>query len=241
MSFFEIQNLKKSFGRVVVADDISFKIEKGEFVGIIGPNGAGKTTLFHMITGIVKPNSGEIIFKGEKITGLPTHKIVQKGLSRTFQIPRPFKELTVMENIEVANAKKDPSSSLEERAERVLKQVGLWDQRDQLAGNLPQGDLRRLEVARALATSPEFLLLDEPFAGLNTAEMQGLLQLCLELHRKGLTILIVEHKLKELMQMVQRVIAIDFGKLIADDIPQRIVQNERVLKAYMGDRRWNLA
>lgn len=240
MSFFEIRNLNKSFGKVVVANNINFSIEKGEFVGIIGPNGAGKTTLYHMITGIVKPTSGEIFFKGEKISGLPTHRIVQKGLCRTFQIPRPFKELTVLENIEVANAGRD-RSTLAERAERVLKQVGLWELRHQPAGNLPQGDLRRLEVARALATNPEFLLLDEPFAGLNNAEMQGLLQLVQDLHKSGLTILIVEHKLKELMRMVQRVIAIDFGKVIADDIPERIVKNERVLKAYMGDRRWDLA
>ena len=241
MSFFEIQNLKKSFGRVVVADDISFKIEKGEFVGIIGPNGAGKTTLFHMITGIVKPNSGEIIFKGEKITGLPTHKIVQKGLSRTFQIPRPFKELTVMENIEVANAKKDPSSSLEERAERVLKQVGLWDQRDQLAGTCPRVTCVvwkwpgpwRLHQSSSCWTSPLPVSTQRKCKGCCSCVWS-----CIG---TGLTILIVEHKLKELMQMVQRVIAIDFGKLIADDIPQRIVQNERVLKAYMGDRRWNLA
>ena len=241
MSFFQIQHLNKSFGKVKVADDISFSIEQGEFVGIIGPNGAGKTTLFHMITGIVTPSSGEIFFKDEKITGLPTHRIVQKGLSRTFQIPRPFKELTILENIEVANPARNKTESLADRAERVLKQVGLWEQREQLAGNLPQGDLRRLEVARALATSPELLLLDEPFAGLNTAEMQGLMQLCMKLHREGLTIMIVEHKLKELMQMVQRVIAIDFGKLIADDTPQQVVKSERVLKAYMGDRRWDLA
>ncbi|OUM87954.1 MAG: hypothetical protein BAA01_11010 [Bacillus thermozeamaize] len=241
MGFFQIQHLNKSFGNVKVADDISFSVEKGEFVGIIGPNGAGKTTLFHMITGIVTPTSGEIFFKDEKITGLPIYRIVQKGLSRTFQIPRPFKELTILDNIKVANPSRNKAESLADRAEQVLRQVGLWEQRDQLAGNLPQGDLRRLEVARALATSPELLLLDEPFAGLNTAEVQGLMQLCMKLHQEGLTIIIVEHKLKELMQMVQRVIAIDFGKLIADDTPEQVVKNERVLKAYLGDRRWDLA
>lgn len=241
--FFQTEQLTKRFGSVTAVSGVSFSVEKGEFVAIIGPNGAGKTTLFNLITGFESITEGNVYFKGDKISGTRPHNIVKKGLTRTFQVPRPFKELTVFDNVDVANppGRKFWQSESKERIEEILHQVGLWDMRNESAGNLPQGDLRRLEVARALATEPELLLLDEPFAGLNTHEIEGLSELLLKMHDEGLTIIIIEHKLKELMKLVKRVVVLNFGEKIADDTPKNIGQNEEVLKAYLGDRGWDFA
>lgn len=241
MSFFQVQRLTKIYGKVKAVNDVSFSVEQGEFVGIIGPNGAGKTTLFHVISGMQKATSGTVHFKGKEITGKAPHLIVREGLTRTFQVPRPFQELTVYENLEIVHSSKPHAEDRSTRLDRIVEQVGLSKSVNQLAGNLPQGDLRRLELARALATSPDLLLLDEPFAGLNAGEIEGLAELLLRMHKQGITIIIIEHKLKELMKMVKRVLAIQFGELIADDIPQHVVNNERVLKAYLGDRSWDFA
>lgn len=208
---------------------------------IIGPNGAGKTTLFHLISGIQRPSSGSVTFKGKEITGKAPHLIVREGVTRTFQVPRPFQELTVYENVEIVRPSKKSREERAERIERILQQVGLWKSHDQLAGNLPQGDLRRLELARALATNPELLFLDEPFAGLNVSEIESLSELLMQMHKDGITIIIIEHKLKELMKMVKRVLVIHFGELIADDFPQKVVHDEKVLQAYLGDRSWDFA
>ncbi|MCM3584680.1 ABC transporter ATP-binding protein [Mesobacillus maritimus] len=241
MTMFQVENLTKVYGKVRAVDDVSFSIQKGEFVGIIGPNGAGKTTLFHLISGVQPPTSGKVILNNEEITGKAPHLIVQKGLTRTFQVPRPFQELTVHENVEIVKSSKLSVHEQAKQIDHLLQQVGLGSRQSQLAGSLPQGDLRRLEMARALATNPDLLLLDEPFAGLNTAEIESLSELLLQMHDEGITIIIIEHKLKALMKMVKRVIAINFGQLIADDIPQEVVNNEQVLKAYLGDRSWDFA
>ncbi|PLT33328.1 ABC transporter ATP-binding protein [Bacillus sp. V5-8f] len=241
MSFFMVEKLTKIYGKVKAVNEVSFSVEQGQFVGIIGPNGAGKTTLFHLISGVQRPSSGSVFVKGKDVTGKEPHLIVREGLTRTFQVPRPFQELTVYDNVDIVRPSKDSGGNRSERIERILQEVGLWGSKQQLAGNLPQGDLRRLEMARALATNPDLLLLDEPFAGLNSAEIESLSKLLLQMHKEGMTIIIIEHKLKELMKMVKRVIAINFGELIADDIPQNVVKNERVLKAYLGDRSWNFA
>lgn len=241
--FFQTEQLTKRFGSVTAVEDVSFTVEQGEFVAIIGPNGAGKTTLFNLITGFETLTNGNVIFKGTEISGNRPHKIVKQGLTRTFQVPRPFKELTVFDNVDVANPPRLSFGKRNERSrtEEILEQVGLWDMRNEWASNLPQGDLRRLEVARALATNPELLLLDEPFAGLNTHEIEGLSDLLIRMHNEGLTIIIIEHKLKELMKLAKRVIVLNHGKKIADDTPKNIGQNEEVLKAYLGDRGWDFA
>lgn len=243
MSFFKTDQLTKDFGIVTAVDSVSFSVESGEFVAIIGPNGAGKTTLFNLITGFESLTEGSVEFRGEKISGVRPHKIVKKGMTRTFQVPRPFRELTVFDNVDVANPPREKvdNENSKERTERILKQVGLWDVHDDWASNLPQGDLRRLEVARALATHPDLLLLDEPFAGLNSVEIEALSALLLEMHEQGLTIIIIEHKLKELMKLAKRVIVLNHGQKIADDIPENIGKNEKVLKAYLGDRGWDIA
>lgn len=232
----KVTDLSKVFGKLQALSDVALELKKGEVLGIIGPNGAGKTTLFNCLCGFETPTAGRVFFNDKDITRLPVHRIVAEGMARTFQIPRPFKELSVFNNVAVAKPNKKGADS----PEAILNQVGLWDMKDQLAGNLSQGDLRRLEVARSLCTGPELLLLDEPYAGLAPSEMEKLTALFLELNSKGITIIIIEHKLREMMKLVKRVIVLNYGVLIADDLPGEVVNNPVVLEAYLGKRRVNL-
>lgn len=233
----KIDALTKRFGKLSAVNNVSFFVKKGEFLGIIGPNGAGKTTLFNLITGFEPPTSGSVFFRGNLITKMPPHTIVRNGLARTFQIPRPFRELTVQENVEVSCPSK---MGLREKicVNEILQEVGLWEVRNQPSSNLPQGDLRRLEVARAMATNPEVLMLDEPYAGLGPSEMVSLTDLLLRLNNSGLTIVIIEHKLKELMKILQRVVVLNFGNKIADDEPSNIKNDKTVVEAYLGKGNW---
>lgn len=229
----KVESLSKNFGKLRALHDVSFTVNKGEFFGIIGPNGAGKSTLFNLVTGFESPSEGKVIFNGDAITKMPPHRIVNRGLARTFQIPRPFWELSVWENIEVSNP---TAKGIRERVsiDDILREVGLWAMRNQPAHNLPQGDLRRLEVGRALATNPSVLMLDEPYAGLGPSEILALTELLVRLNKAGLTIVIIEHKLKELMKLLNRVVVLNFGQKIADDEPQNLSSNEQVVEAYLG-------
>ena len=239
MGFLDVEDVSKSFGGLAAISHLTFQLKKEEILGLIGPNGAGKTTLFNLLGGFLKPSAGDIKFNGESILGLRPHKIVKKGIAKTFQIPKPFHSLSCFENILVsmiAKFKPPPGEELrvEEKAEEIMEIVNLRDKRTMLPGTLTQGNLKHLEVARALATDPSLLLLDEPFAGLSLSEIEKLTALIHTLHEKGITLVIVEHKLKELMKIVERVLVLNFGEKIADGRPDVIINDRRVIEAYLG-------
>ena len=238
MSLLAVDGVTKRFGGLTAVKDVSFAIEPGEITGILGPNGAGKTTLFNLLTGFIRADTGSIAFEGHAIRGMKPHRIVNRGLARTFQLTRPFFGMTVLENVVVgclAPRVRGEHGATEQRALDILGHVGLAPMAKSLVDVLPYGDLRRLEIARALATRPRLLLLDEPFAGLGASEVGPLAELIRTLHdNEGLTILIIEHKLREFMQLVRRVIAMDFGEVIAIGPPADIVRHPRVVEAYIG-------
>jgi branched-chain amino acid transport system ATP-binding protein len=233
----EVHDVTKRFGGLTAVKAVTFKLEKGELTGILGPNGAGKTTLFNLLTGFIQPTSGTITFNGERLRGLAPYKIVNRGMARTFQLTRPFVGMNLLENVLVAcmSPRAHDDKDKEERARHLLEQVGLGGRGAEPVETLPYGDLRRLEIARALATRPDVLLLDEPFAGLGSSEIEPLAQLIRRLHREEhLTILLIEHKLREFMALVSRVIAMNFGEVIAVGPPDEIVKNPKVIEAYIG-------
>jgi branched-chain amino acid transport system ATP-binding protein len=235
----EVRNLIKRFGGLAAVKGVSFTLAEGEITGILGPNGAGKTTLFNLMTGFLQPDRGQVLFDGKGITGLARHAIVDRGLARTFQLARPFRGMTVAENVAVAclsprGRRSSGGARYAVRARQILGQVGLGDKESLPVEVLPYGDLRRLELARALATSPRLLLLDEPFAGLGSSEIGPLAFVIERLCQGGLTILIIEHKLREFMRLVRRVIAMDFGEIVAEGTPGEIVRHPRVVTAYLG-------
>jgi len=233
-----VKGLNKRFSGLHAVKDVSFALEAGALTGVLGPNGAGKTTVFNLLTGFIPPDSGSVEFDGQLLDGLAPHQIVNRGLARTFQLARPFLGMSVLENVEVAclapRVRHQGRPRL--RAQRLLEQVGRGERSEFLVDVLPYGDLRRLEIARALATNPRLLLLDEPFAGLGSDEIRPLADLIRSLHRtEQLTILIIEHRLREFMQLVSEVIAMDFGEVVAIGSPAMIVRHPRVVEAYIGN------
>lgn len=233
MSLLEVRSLTKSFGGLLAVKDVSFSVNKGEILGLIGPNGAGKTTILNMVSGFLKPDKGSVIFKGEDVTKIQPHLLVKKGVARTFQLVSPFSNLNLVDNVSVALYGKK-GIRMKERAEEVLELVGLAHRKHELAKNLPHGDLKKLEIARALATDPELLLLDEPFAGLSFEEFSGLMELVRKLNEGGLTMVIVEHVMRAVMNLSHRVVVISGGGKIAEGKPLEAVKDKRVIEAYLG-------
>ncbi|HHV79184.1 MAG TPA: ABC transporter ATP-binding protein [Firmicutes bacterium] len=232
-----VENLTMKFGSLVANDQVSFSIRRGEIVALIGPNGAGKTTLFNCITGFYRPTSGRVIFDGKDITGLRPYKVCRLGLTRTFQIVKPLKEMTVEENIMTgAFLRTGSRSKAREIALKVMDFTHLADKGQMKAGSLTIADKKRLEIARVLATGPKLLMLDEAMAGLNQTEIREAMDLCLRLRESGITLLVVEHIMEAIMPISDRVIVLDAGKKIADDVPAKVVCDERVITAYLGEK-----
>lgn len=235
-SLLEIVGLTVKFGGLTAVNSLDLVVGRGEIVGLIGPNGAGKTTTFNVVTGVFRPTAGKVIFDGEDITGFAPHVVCRRGIARTFQVVKPFGAMTVLQNVMVgAFARTNSKRECTRLAEEVLEKVGLTEKRDVVAKNLTIVDRRRLELARALATEPKLLLLDEVLAGLNPTEVEEAVELVRSIHRTGTTIVMIEHVLQATMALCPRIVVLDYGRKIAEGTPEEVTSNPEVIKAYLGD------
>ena len=236
MSILELKTMTKEFGGLRAIDSLDLKIEQGQILGLIGPNGAGKSTAFNCIAGAFAPTSGEITFAGERINGYKPWDLCKMGLARTFQIVKPFASKSVLYNVTVACFVKTNSRKIaEEKALAVLESLHFADKKDIIAGNLTIADRKRLEIAKALATEPRLLLLDEVMAGLRPNEVDEMVEILRSLRDQGITIFVIEHIMRAIMALSNRIVVIQFGKKIAEGSPEEIAKNENVIKAYLGE------
>jgi len=232
----ELKKVSKNFGGLKAVNQVSFSLEEGEILGIIGPNGAGKTTLFNTLTGFYKPDEGEVWFEGEKLIDLKPHQICQRGMVRTFQLVKPFLQLTVLDNVIVAALNRTKMiREAQEKAQEIVEFVGLGEKKDTLGTGLTLPHRKRLELARALATGPKLLLLDEVMAGLTPTEVDELIRLLKQVNQKGITILLIEHVMRGLMALSKRVVVLNYGEKIAEGVPGEIVKDRQVIEAYLGE------
>jgi branched-chain amino acid transport system ATP-binding protein len=236
MSLLEVKKVSRFFGGITAVKDVTFDVTKGEIVGLIGPNGAGKTTLFNVVNGFYHPSRGEVFFKGERISGLKPHQICQRGLARTFQVVKPLQRMSVLDNV-VASAflRAKDRKEADTIAAEVLTFTALHDDRNVISKGLPLGKRKRLEIARALATQPELLLLDESFAGLNPSELDESIQIIRNIKKRGITIMIIEHHMKVIMSISDRIVVLNYGEKIAEGSPLEIGKNPLVVEAYLGE------
>jgi len=236
-NIFQIREVSKSFGGVKAVNQVSFQSQEKEIIGLIGPNGAGKTTLFNLITGFLKPDEGHIYFQNRDITNLKPHRICQLGIGRTFQVVRPLSTLTVLENIVTAALLRHNNyKDAKEYAFYIAQVMGLASKINKIAGGIPVADKKRLGFAQALATGAKLLLLDEVAAGLNSTEVDEFLNIIRKVSLEGLTIIMVEHVMKAVMNVAGWILVLDHGELIAQGRPEEVTKNEKVIKAYLGDQ-----
>jgi len=236
MALLELKRLVKAFGGLLAVNNVTFSVEKGEIFGLIGPNGSGKTTIFNCINNFFPITSGEVLFKGQRINKLKTHQICHLGIGRTFQVVKPLARLTVLDNVTAsAFCRVNTIKEAKEEAIRVLGFCNLLNEKDKPAKSLPIAGRKRLEIARALATRPELILLDETAAGLNPSELDEAIDLIRKIRESGITILIVEHIMKVIMTISDRIHAINFGQTIAHGTPKEVANNPAVIEAYLGE------
>jgi len=243
-SILRVENIRKAFGGVQAVKDVSFSLSKGEILGVIGPNGSGKTTLVNLITGFVRADSGNVFFKKRNITGIPPHKIVNFGLTRTFQVMRPYHSLSAFKNLivplnspRVRRTRSGKLGDIDAVAIDMLEEVGF--ERDahvpyKAAGTLPLGYLKRLELARCIALRPDIIICDEIFSGLSMSEITSLIPFLEKLQMEGTTMMMIEHRLRELFKLANRLIVMNFGEKIAEGIPVEVIENQEVKEAYLG-------
>jgi branched-chain amino acid transport system ATP-binding protein len=236
MKILELQKVRKYFGGIKAVESFSLDVGEGDIVGLIGPNGAGKSTLFNCVAGVFPPTAGDILFLGEKISGQKPWDLCHKGLARTFQIVKPFASRSVLYNVMVgAFATTDKRAEAEQRALKVLRDLHMEGKKDLRAGNLTIADRKRLEIAKALATGPKLLLLDEVMAGLRPTEVDEMVAIIKQLREGGMTIFVIEHIMRAIMALSDRIAVLHFGTKIAEGSPQEIAHDERVIKAYLGE------
>ncbi|MCB9420019.1 MAG: ABC transporter ATP-binding protein [Ardenticatenaceae bacterium] len=242
MSLLEVKNITKRFGGLVAVNDLSLNLEKGEILGMIGPNGAGKTTAFNMISGYYKPNEGQVFFDGENITELRPDQICKRGLVRTFQVVKPFPQLSVLDNVMVgAYNRTNDDQSARKKSLEILDFLGMDNMKEQLAGSLSVAGRKRLEIAKAFATDPKMILLDEAMAGLRPTETDEIIELVRQISQQGIALLLVEHVMKVIMSLADRIVVIHHGEKIAEGVPQQVVQDKAVIDAYLGEEAAHVA
>jgi len=239
--FLRVESLTKHFGGLSAISEVNFELSEGDILGVMGPNGAGKTTLINLLSGFLMPDEGNIFLGGENLVGLKPHRIVQKGIARTFQQVRKFSNLTVFENLKVACKVEGASEkdlfpgSTEKRILEILKFVNLYRKRDVVSTSLPFDDLKRLEIGRALATSPVLLMLDEPVSGLTLEETDGFIDLIRKINSYGVTIIVIEHVMRALMNISRRIIVLDGGRKISEGTPKEVSRDQKVIEVYLGE------
>jgi branched-chain amino acid transport system ATP-binding protein len=238
MPLLQVEKIIKSFGGLMALCEVNFEIHQGEIFGVIGPNGSGKTTLFNVITGFLKADRGKVTFRGKDITGLPPHQICRQGIARIFQLVKPFHQLTTLQNVMVGRAYgKDPATNIRRAKEEVagiLNFVGLGNKIEVIASQLTMAERKKLELARALAAHPQLLLLDELMAGLNSAETETAMDLVNKIRESGITVIMVEHIMKAVLGISDRIIVLNAGEKIAEGSPKEVVKNQLVIEAYLG-------
>jgi len=232
----ELKSVSRFFGGLAALTDVSCEVRKDEILGLIGPNGAGKTTLFNVVNGFYMPSKGEVFFKGERISGLKPHQACARGLARTFQVVKPLQRMSVLDNV-IASAflRAENRAQAETIAADVLHFTGLYDDREVISKGLPLGKRKRLEIARALATKPDMILLDESFAGLNPTEQNESINIIRKIKESGITIMIIEHNMKVIMAISDRIMVLNYGQKIAEGSPEEIRNNPTVIEAYLGE------